>query len=142
MKECPDHSTLIDMEIASNWDAEGAMRHILACERCLTEIREAERLHVALDHKIAPTPGFADRVVAALPQAGGAADQGEHGHSWIHAAAIFSLATITALALLSAVAITSPGNDGVGPATVVFACLVGFAAIRMIPRSATGDAQR
>ncbi len=137
MKECPDLDALVGVEEALDWHAESAMRHILTCEECLAEIRQVERLHVVLDQEIAPTPGFADRVVAALPQAVGSASQREESRTRLFSAAIFVLATITAVVVLGVAAIASPATGGVGPEILVFASVVGFAAVKVIPRSVT-----
>ena len=136
MKECPESDALVTVEEALSWDAESAMRHVLTCEVCLSEIRQVERLHMVLDQEMDPTPDFADRVVAALPQAAGSASQPEESRSRLVSAAIFVVATVTAFALLVVAAIASPATRTVGPEILLFACVVGFAATKIIPRSA------
>lgn len=135
MKECPDLDTLVSVEEALGWDAENAMRHILSCEECITDVRHVERLHRVLDHELEPTPGFTDRVVAALPSPPCLSSEHEERHSWPVSAAIFVLATITAVLLLALAAIASPTAGGAGPDVLVFASLVGIAAVKMISRS-------
>ena len=136
MKECPDLDALITIQEALDWDAESAMRHVVSCESCLAGLRQVERLHEVLDQSLDPTHGFADRVLASLPpMPSPTRSREQESRGWLLSAGIFALATTTALLLLSSAAIASPGAGGVRPEMLVFAGLVGFIALRVIPRA-------
>lgn len=88
-----------------------------------------------LDQELDPTAGFTDRALAALPSPPCLSSEPEKPHSWPVSDAIFVLATITAVLLLALAAIASPAAGGAGPDVLVFASLVGIAALKVIPRS-------
>lgn len=133
MTDCRDLETIVALEEALGWEAERALRHILSCEECIAGVRQVERLHAALDRALDPTAGFADRVLAALPQTTPAVRRSWADSPALLSAGIFVLASVTTVLILAVAAITSPGAGGLRPEIAVLAALVGFAAVKVTP---------
>ncbi len=72
--DCFDSDSLVSIGLAFNWDCDGGLAHLGSCGVCRDALRDLERVHGALAHRVEP----GRELVAALAGAIDAQRQLEH----------------------------------------------------------------